>query len=66
MSSALIEEPLCLLVGDVGVEVELGNLGVVQEEEAPLAAVDNPTNIIIVLFKLKQQVLKANMIYLIV
>ena len=66
MSSALIEEPLCLLVGDVGVEVELGNLGVVQEEEAPLAAGDNPTNIIIVLFKLKQQVLKANMIYLIV
>ena len=39
MSSALIEEPLCLLVGDVGGEVELG---------------DNPTNIIIVLFKLKQ------------
>ena len=66
MSSALIKEPLCPLVGDVGVEVELGDLGVVQEEEAPLAAVDNPTNIIIVLFKLKQQVLKANMIYLIV
>ena len=66
MSSALIEEPLCLLVGDVGGEVELGDLGVVREEEAPLAAVDNPTNIIIVLFKPKQQVLKANMIYLIV
>ena len=66
MSSALINKPLNLLIGDVGREVELGNLGVVREEEAPLAAVDNPTNIIIVLFKLKQQVLKANMIYLIV
>ena len=33
MSSALIEEPLCLLVGDVGGEVELGDLGVIREEE---------------------------------